>query len=336
MGAGEMRTGWATRRAMLAFVGAVVARQASATAQSPTPPGDPRLNNHPYLPACLQHLNAKRWADLTTIVRNVTPDSACVLLDDLGDQSDVDLDLAGLTDNAMGETVAGALLVNWGWRYRGTGWARSVTNEMAQAFAERLRTARSHLEQANVADPNDGVAYSFLFQTLKGLSEVQAMATAWPSFQRAERKPIRAYVAFADALTPRWFGSEEYLVGFARTHQAALEPTSHALICYAANEMILSRLRSSVQTAIEFASQAGVLGEVGAAHDAFLAGAPDQDLYRVRFAHGHFSFFFSLLGLHDLARPHLAGLIQLRGSRPRDASRELVRRKAHEFAEGRA
>jgi hypothetical protein len=228
-------------------------------------------------------------------------------LDDIADQSLVDRDLDGLANEDMGSTVAGALLVNWGWRYRGTGVASTVSEDMGRAFEERLRLARTQLEAAVAANHNDGVAFNFLFRTLKGLSDVAAAQTAWSQFETASRKPIRAYSSFGELLTPRWFGSEEFVVGYARTQQAALEPSSRALIAWAANEHILPRWRRSFQEGFEFASSTGVLGEVGAAHDAFSAGR-DEDVYRAQFAHGHFAFFFWFVGLHDLARPHLVAL----------------------------
>lgn len=302
-----MRLPIITRRSVLAIAAATFTPGLSV-AQTPEPAGDRSLNTHPDLAACLSHLQERRWRALSSVLASNTPDSACVLLNEMCDQAEVDTDLDGLDATPMGGTIAGALLVEWGWRYRGTGFANTVTEEMAGALATRLTRARQYLTAAITTDANNGVAYNFLFTALKGMSEVQALQESWSSFASAERRPIRAYTSFASALQPRWFGSEELMVAFARTQQHALEPVSNALIAYVANDHILTRWRRSAEEALNFASQPGVLGEVGAANDAFSAGGVDRDLYRARFAHGHFSFFFWCVGLHDLARPHLVAL----------------------------
>jgi hypothetical protein len=232
-----------------------------------------------------------------------------VLLDALGDQSEVDVDLAGLASVPAAFTARGALLVSWGWRYRGSGASSTVTDDMAAAFAERLRRARGDLQTAVAEDPNDGVAYSFLIRTLKGLSAVDALAPTWEAFLNAERKPIRAFAGCADSLAAKWFGSDELMLGFARTYQRALEPTSHALIPQVSNEMMLSILRSrGVEAAVAFAGQQAVLGEVGAASEAFSSVPAPDDFYQANFAYAQFSFYFSFLGLSDLARPYLQSM----------------------------
>lgn len=300
-------TGGFTRRTVVGAACGVGGLVQPAHGQSAPGPGDPRLVNHAGLGAALELLQRGQWQDLSALVSEQTPDGMCVLLDDLGNQSPVDLDMSALTNEANGNTISGALLANWAWRYRGSGAASAVTSTMAQAFSDRLRRARIQLDAAIAADEDDGVAFNFLFRTFKGLSDVQAMRDAWPKFEAATRKPIRAFASFADALTPRWFGSEPIMVTFTRSQQMALEPTSHALIALAANEHIFTRWQDSLEAAMSFGSDFGVLAEVSAANRSFLA-ATDADIYRARFAHGHFSFFFSFLGLHDLARPHLLNL----------------------------
>lgn len=234
-----------------------------------------------------------------------------MLLDDLGDIAPLDADIAGLIEQPGGHAIAGALYVNWAWAYRGTGAGTTVVGDRAQAFADRLVLARESLERAIDADEHDGVAYAHLFRTMKGQSDTPSMSSAWESFDQIERqrKPIRAYSSFADALAAKWFGSEELMLGFARTHQRALEPVSHALICQVANESLLAHLRrGGVQAAVTFGANQGVLGEVGAANDAYLAMSTPDDFQQANFANSHFSFYFGFLGLNDHARPYLQAM----------------------------
>jgi hypothetical protein len=294
------------------FAGGVIACLApSVWAIAPPPPDNPRFNQHPDLQAALAHVRAGRWAELTASVSRLPPDSACVLLSDLGDQTEADIDLGALSEGPMALTIRGALLVGWAWRYRGSGFAASVTDEMAQAFSQRLVRARTDLQAAIAADENDGVAYNFLIRGLKGLSAVDDLQATWGDFQNVTRKPVRAYSGMADALTAKWFGSDEIMLGFARTFQRALEPASHGLVCQVANEMFMSHFRrDGLQAAVNFAAQQGVLGEIGAANNAYLALPPPSDFYQANYANGHFSFYFSSLGQNDLARPYLQSMGQ--------------------------
>jgi len=302
-----------TRRrlaAALAGAGVFAPRAAFAQAQA-EPPGDPRLANHPRMAEALAHLRARRWRALAQIVRAQTPDGACVLLGNLGDQSEVDLDLVGLERQPMGRTIKGALLVDWGWRYRGSGMSSTVTDEMFNAFEARLTRARTELEAAVAQDGDDGVAFTFLIRLLKGLSQVPAMSAAWEAFQGAARKPIRAYSGYADALAAKWFGSHDFMVAFARLNQEALLPASRALVVQAYHEIIFSLMRGGdAQAGFAFAMQPSVFDEVAAANEAFHAGPVTDDFYQRAFAHAQFSFFFSLVGMNDLARPHMVALGQ--------------------------
>lgn len=282
-----------------------------AAAQTPATPRSSQFVDHPEASAALSLLQAKRWQDLSALVRSLGPDSAVVLLGDVTDLADVDSDVAGLGDVPMGHTMLGAFYVNWAWAYRGTGVGSTVVGDRLQAFVDRLGRARESLERAIDSDANDGVAYTFLIRTLQGQNAVPALDSLWGDFERVERqrKPIRAFVAMEDVLSAKWFGSDELMLGFARAQQRALEPASQALVCQVANEMLIARLRrGGVEDAVNFAAQEGVLGEVGAASDAYLALPAPEDFYQANFANSQFSFFFAFLGLADHSRPYLQAM----------------------------
>lgn len=299
------------RRAVVGGLTLLAPLAAPANAQAPAARVDPRFINHPYASVALNHFQARRWAELSALVRGLRPDSACVLLDDLGDLASVDADVAGLTESPSGHAIAGSLYVNWAWVYRGMGAGTTVTGDRLRDFVDRLALARESLERAIDVDANDGVAYNFLIRTMKGQSAVQGLQSIWEAFEGIEhtRKPIRAYSSMADVLSAKWFGSEEAMLGFARLNQRALEPASHALICQVANETLIARLRrQGLEGAANFAGQQGVLGEVGAANDAYLALSAPEDFQQANYANGQFSFFFSFLGLNDYARPYLQSM----------------------------
>jgi hypothetical protein len=308
---GKMAEGGRISRRAAAAGLALLPLPAPAAAQTVATPPSSLFVTHPEATAALSHLQARRWEALSALVRRLPPDSAAVLLDDVCDLAAADDDITGLADVQLGHTIAGALYVNWAWAYRGTGVGSTVVGDRVQAFADRLVLARESLERAIATDAQDGLAYNHLFRTLKGQSDVAGLQAAWEAFVRIGRdhKPIRAFAGMADALSGKWFGSEEIMLSFARANQTALEPVSHALICQVANESLLSHLRrGSVQAGVEFGAQQGVLGEVGAANDAYLALSAPDDFYQTNFANGQFSFFFSFLGLNDHARPYLQSM----------------------------
>ncbi len=299
-----------TRRGFAALAGAGCLAPGLARAQAAVaePPGDPRLANHARLAPALEHLRARRWRELAALVQAEPPDSACVLLDDLGDQSEVDGDLSGLERVRFGRTVAGALYVNWGWRYRGTGMASTVSDAMNQAFEERLTRARQTLEGAIDRDAHDGVAYNFLIRALKGFAP-DALDSVWRDFESVRRKPVRAYAGMADALAAKWYGSHDEMLGFAYHYQDALAPGSYGLMPQACNEVVLALLRAQgSQAAMGFASGPVVANAIAAANSAFDGGGASEDFYQRAYAHGQFAFYFYLVGAADFARPHLVAL----------------------------
>jgi hypothetical protein len=300
-----------SRRAVFGGLSLLPLTSGRAIAQTPATPPSSLFVHHPEATVALSHLQGRRWSDLAEIVGGLPPDSASVLLDDLLDLATVDSDLTGLTETPLGHTLAGAIYVNWAWSYRGTGVGSTVVGDRAQAFVDRLELARVSLERAIDADANDGVAYNFLIRTLKGQSNVPGLNSVWTSFESVERrrKPIRAFSALADAVSAKWFGSEQIMLGFARAQQLALEPASYALIAQVANESVMGYLRrGGSEAAMSFAAQDAVLGEVGTASEAYRALPPPEDFYQANFANAHFSFFFSLLGLNDHARPYLQAM----------------------------
>jgi hypothetical protein len=304
-----MRGGGISRRALAG--GLVLSPVGYAAAQTPLIAPSSLFISHPDVTMALSHLQARRWSDLGTLVGGLRPDSACVLLDDLADIAAVDADISGLSEAPLGHMIAGAMYVNWAWSYRGTGFGSTVVGDRAQAFEDRLVLARENLERAIDADLNDGVAYNFLIRTMKGQSDIPALDSLWRSFESIEvqRKPIRAFAGLADVLSAKWFGSEELMLGFARTQQRALEPASHALICQVANESLVSHLRrEGAQAGVDFAAQQSVLGEVGAASEAYQAIPASEDFYHANFANNQFSFFFGFIGLSDYARPYLQSM----------------------------
>lgn len=299
------------RRAFAATLGVSVVATLTARAQS-VPSPDVPFTSHPLLARASEELRQRNWGRLASLVRDLPPQSACVLLDDLGDATPIDLEIALLERHPVGRTIMGGLLVNWGWRFRGTGSGSTVRPTAFAEFQERLQAAKMQLAVALADDKDDGVAASFLIRTEKGLEDLPAIDSAFALLEQAERRPIAGYAGYADAISAKWYGSQERMRGFARQHVRSLPPSSHALIAQAHVESMFALARSSnperASRAPSYLVDDFVRSELVDANNAFLAGPPDQDHHANRFAHGQFSYAFMAMGEHELARPHVQAL----------------------------
>lgn len=284
-----------------------------AKAQSQQAPVRPRAT-HPSLNDAMGHFSRQRWDRLASLVRSLYPQSACALIDDMGDATQIDARRDGLAREAMGATIAGGLLVSWGWRIRGGGFSSTVGASAFAEFQSRLQGAHDALNTALSGDANDGVAAAFLIRTEKGRQDLAAVDDAFRRFEQAARRPIAGYSGYADAISRKWYGSQERMLGFARQHQNSLPPSSRGLIPQAHNETMFSLANSSdVETAARagsYLSDEFVHGEIIAANDAFHAVALDIDNFANRFAYGQFSYAFMQMGERELARPHVVGMGQ--------------------------
>jgi predicted Zn finger-like uncharacterized protein len=144
----------------------------------------------------------------------------------LGDQSAalarVDAALAGSPAlEATRLRVRGNALIEYAWEARGTGTAGAVTPEGARLFRERLAEARTALEAAYAAEPDDAFAPTQMLTVVKGLGGGRAELETW--FERAMRADgnnARACVGKMDWLDPAWHGSAEEVAAFGRACRA--------------------------------------------------------------------------------------------------------------------
>lgn len=269
-------------------------------------------SHHPLFGEAMDQFSHRRWRRLAASVRALPPQSAFVLIDEMGDATQIDASLDGLAREPMGATIAGGLLVNWGWRFRGTGYGSTVGPSAFTAFQGSLQRARDSLSAALASDADDGVAAAFLIRTEKGRQDLAAVDDAFHRLEGASRRPIAGYAGYADAISGKWYGSQQRMLGFARQHRNSLSPSSQGLIPQAHNETMFSLVRSSnaerAARSASYFSEDFVRGELIAANDAFHAVSPDIDHYANRFAYGEFSYAFMQMGERDLARPHVVGM----------------------------
>jgi hypothetical protein len=120
-------------------------------------------------------------------------------------------------DSARALLVRGVHGVGWAWEARGRATADRVTDDAFEAFFERLRAAESDLLAAAQRDPSDGVAWSQLVTSGRGLQIPKAELLARHR-NAVERAPtlLRVDLELVQGISAKWSGSDEEAVGFAR------------------------------------------------------------------------------------------------------------------------
>lgn len=138
-------------------------------------------------------------------------------------------------------TLRGILYSKFAWKARGDSWGYTVTPLARQLYAERLNKAQADLERAYVLDPTDPYPPAELLIVARGLyhEQQQAAPMAYTEDAHASREPkkpwtredmeawfhkavqadpldLTAYVNKLAFLMPKWYGSAEEVLTFAR------------------------------------------------------------------------------------------------------------------------
>lgn len=113
--------------------------------------------------------------------------------------------------------MIGSFYVTYAWDARGGGFGDTVSETNYRLFKERLLKARSYLENAYLADPSDPIVPSALVKVSMGLGD--DFAEMEKQFQRAIQADVLEYCPYKAKLTylmPKWHGSQELMLSFAR------------------------------------------------------------------------------------------------------------------------
>lgn len=290
------------RFTLMVMSGAMVG--APALAQSPQSPAF--VPNHSLYPASLDAMTQKQWKTLVSSISDLPPQSAHVLLDDLGYGAPISDSLNDLSAIKGGKGIAGAIHVGWAWRFRGA----DVEIKDGNGFEQHLIKAGRLLMEAIDEDPDDGVAASFLFKVLKGAGEVDGLHNLLPVYLAAKRRPVEGLANYTDAVSEKWSGSEAESLTFARRYAASQPAASLGVIPFAhLNTAVARGMSSDPRTAASaetYLNQTAVTAEIVAAHDAFLTAKADADKFAMLLAHSQFSLVFLQMNDGQRARHHLA------------------------------
>lgn len=110
----------------------------------------------------------------------------------------------------------GILSTRYAWEARGSGFADTVTPEGWDGFQKHLATAKSSLQDCWDTRPSIVHAPYQMMIVAKGLEGGQTMRTWFDRTVSARLEYKKAYTEMYWGYMPRWFGSHEQMLGFAR------------------------------------------------------------------------------------------------------------------------
>ena len=209
----------------------------------------------------------------------------------------------------LAQTTRAARITAEGWKIRGDGWARTVTQPQWVAFREHLNRAEQLLIEVTAREPRLGYAWLERMTTCQGLS--LGADEARRRYDRLSAHAPHTYIAgfrLMQQLLPKWSGSWEQVSAFAAELLRVTPPGSVGLLPVLAGHL---ERHSAAQTDAEAAAylrDPAVVAEIHLVADRTVRHPAFQPGYRLYTAHDYFAMLFSLMGDHAAAAPHFRAL----------------------------
>ncbi|HTA75947.1 MAG TPA: hypothetical protein VK791_02180, partial [bacterium] len=109
--------------------------------------------------------------------------------------------------------------VSWAWVARGSGWANTVTKEGERLMVERMGDAVAAGTKAAQIAPGDGRVWSKLLSLGNGSSFTHdQMKVYFDKMFKTNPNRSQGYDAYLEYLKPKWNGTEEEMLSFARKY----------------------------------------------------------------------------------------------------------------------
>lgn len=123
----------------------------------------------------------------------------------------------GPAESTLAGTLLGARLVWMAWEARGAARARYTSNRQFASFHEILREAERVLGDVTTEEPGNIAAWTARLRTARGLQLGQAEANRrYERAAKARSDPFYAQLTHVQQLCPKWGGSLDTLLSFAR------------------------------------------------------------------------------------------------------------------------
>jgi hypothetical protein len=193
----------------------------------------------PDYPPLVGALHARDWAAVRTLIDSATPADRYVMLRAAGDEIGGlepflrDL-LAGDPYDSAAAVLLGEVLIQQAWRIRTSARAQDVSRDQFDRFHAGLRQAETVLIDAVAHRPDDPGLWASRLLTARGLElgrsesrrRYDRMAALDPHFLPGQMHMVQN-------LCPRWSGTWDLVLAFAREAVAATPPGSPSAVLIA-------------------------------------------------------------------------------------------------------
>ena len=286
---------------------------------SPGPDVDAR-QWHPDFDHALSLFEAQDWAPLSRHIDKMSPNSAYRLITALGERSAIDSPFKDMPEGPILLTMKGGIVNEYAWRHRGWGDAHAVEDDHWSGYYARLNDSSNALNQALKAEPENGLALTFLIRVANCASDDVALQNATRKFFEIKEKPVQACGIILQSFGAKWGGSHEDmfavtadLIEDKHMHPSRLASTARAHIEYWMYETYMKDDPEAEQKGLRYMSQPDVIEAICEANRLFqnlMANdlAAQQDLHALAFAHDNFGMALFLAGQYEEAARHVDAL----------------------------
>lgn len=162
-------------------------------------------------------LEKQQWADFERVATGLEASDLTRLLDGLGLSHTYAPLLAQYQQSGSSELrrlLAAVHETFLAWESRGSGWGASLSQAQIDGFVKHLEQAQTYLLEPFTAPGLQAEAYARLVRVSMGLSDTEQVEAAFEHCTALQPNHLQGHLFFFNAITPKWFGSEEVLQEF--------------------------------------------------------------------------------------------------------------------------
>ncbi|OON68290.1 hypothetical protein B0919_14150 [Hymenobacter sp. CRA2] len=241
-------------------------------------------------------VRAQRWQELASLAAGLSGDELSRLLDGLCLTEAYTLEISRLAsrpDDEFSRLALGAWYLFQAWEARTAKYGKDLTETEINGFEQYLRLAHERLSGSFGSELFRSEARARLVRVEQGFGDVEAALAAFHESVALDPGKFWAYHHLFKVASPRWFGSQEELVGYI---ESVDEPrVQYALWLMYLVEMYddLERETESEATALRrwYPAYQDRIGQVLA-----LPALPVSDSLVSIYANNHLAYVYHLLG----------------------------------------
>jgi len=207
---------------------------------------------------------------------------------------------AARSDSSIPHLFRGQHMVYWAWQARGSGRGRTVGQDAARMFYERLVLADRELERAVGLDPADPTPLTSQLWVAIGLQLGQVeLRRRFDELRRRDPWNHAGHMAMIQGFARKWGGSHDAMFDLARdTHRDAPDGHSvHTVICSAHLErwLDMSQFAEEKPHQTTYFRNAQVANEVQEAADRYIRSPAMKETKRTVDDRNYFAMCFRLI-----------------------------------------